>query len=72
MSLAVKVSAAPDKGKANTAVIELLARAFDLPKSRFQVISGETHRNKVVFVACEPQVMEKRLAALLDGFGKDK
>jgi uncharacterized protein (TIGR00251 family) len=51
VSLAVKVSAPPDKGKANKAVIEALAEAFGLPKSAFAIVSGETSRHKVVSVA---------------------
>jgi uncharacterized protein len=51
VSLAVKVSAPPDKGKANRAVIEVLAEAFRLPKSAFTIVSGETDRHKVVSVA---------------------
>ena len=51
VSLAVKVSAPPDKGKANRAVIEVLAMAFGLPKSAFAIVSGETDRHKVVSVA---------------------
>lgn len=51
VALAVRVTAPPDKGKANQAVIALLARTFRLPKSAFTLIAGETGRNKVVFVA---------------------
>ena len=51
VSLAVKVSAPPDNGKANRAVIEVLAKAFGLPKSAFALVSGETSRHKVVSVA---------------------
>jgi len=51
VSLAVKVSAPPDKGKANRAVIAVLAAAFNLPKSAFAIVSGEADRNKVVSVA---------------------
>jgi uncharacterized protein len=51
VSLAVKVSAPPDKGKANKAVIAVLAKAFDMPKSAFAIVSGETDRHKVVSVA---------------------
>lgn len=49
-ALAIKVSAPPDKGKANKAVIAVLAKAFGLPKSAFSIVSGETSRHKVVSV----------------------
>jgi uncharacterized protein len=51
VSLSVKVSAPPDKGKANKAVIEVLAGTFGLPKSAFAIVSGETDRHKVLSVA---------------------
>jgi hypothetical protein len=49
-SLKVKVTAAPEKGKANAAVCELLADVFDVPKRSVTVISGETSRTKVVAI----------------------
>ena len=54
VSLAVKVTAAPDKGRANKAVIETLARASRLPKSAFTLVSGETDRNKTLLVTGNP------------------
>jgi len=43
----VKVRAVAEKGKANTAVIALLARQIGIPKSALALVSGETDRNKV-------------------------
>lgn len=42
-----KVSVPPKKGKANEKVIELLAKYFNLPKSKIRLVSGETYREKV-------------------------
>ena len=44
----VKVTAPPDKGKANAAVCELLAEAFDVPKSHVRVVRGETSHSKQI------------------------
>lgn len=49
--LRVRVKAVPDRGKANAAVVALLARALDVPKSRVSVTAGETARLKTVLVA---------------------
>ena len=38
----VKVAAAPEKGKANAALCEYLARKFGVAKSRVRIVSGET------------------------------
>lgn len=44
--LQVKVTAAPEKGKANEAVIELLSEALDISKSSIRLVSGGTSRIK--------------------------
>jgi uncharacterized protein (TIGR00251 family) len=45
-ALRVAVTAAPDKGKANEAIAELLAKTFDIPKSAVELITGATSRQK--------------------------
>ena len=62
VSLAVKVTAVPDKGKANKAVIETLAKACRLPKSAFELVSGETERNKTLLVTGNPAELEALIA----------
>lgn len=46
----VRVRAAPQEGKANEAVVRLLARHFGLPGSAVSIVRGFTVRNKVVEV----------------------
>lgn len=46
--LRVHVTAVPEGGKANAAVLKLLAKALGLPKSRLTIIQGETGRDKVL------------------------
>lgn len=48
--LRVYTTVAPENGRANGAVIELLSKHFDVPKSRIKIIRGETSRDKVVTV----------------------
>jgi uncharacterized protein (TIGR00251 family) len=47
----VSVTEAPEKGKANRAVIEVSADALGVSKSRITVVSGETSHDKQVLVA---------------------
>jgi uncharacterized protein len=49
--LKIKVSAPPEEGKANTAVLELLADVLSIPKSRLEVVAGQQSRHKRVGVA---------------------
>jgi hypothetical protein len=49
-AIKVYVKAAPDKGKANKAVIELIAEHYGVRKSDVAIVSGETARKKIVEV----------------------
>jgi uncharacterized protein (TIGR00251 family) len=46
--LKVKVSQPPEDGKANKAVIELLAEYFKVRKNAISIITGESSRNKII------------------------
>jgi uncharacterized protein YggU (UPF0235/DUF167 family) len=46
----VRVGAAPERGRANDAVVRLLAARLDLPRSAISLVSGGTGRDKVVEV----------------------
>ncbi len=47
-ALKLLVRAAPEKGKANNALIKLLAKAWRLPRGRLSIISGAKDRNKTL------------------------
>ncbi len=46
----VRVSAAPEDGKANDAVVRLLADVLQLPERRIEIVSGRASRDKVVLL----------------------
>lgn len=46
--LQVRVTAPPVDGKANKALIQLLAKEFKTPKSKIHIVQGETSRDKVI------------------------
>lgn len=54
--LKVWVNSPPVDGAANEAVIEILAKFLAIPKSRFQIVSGSSSRNKRISVADIGQV----------------
>ncbi len=64
MRLAVKVAAPPDKGKANAAIIKLLAKTLGAPKSAFIIASGETSRLKTIDINGDANDLAAALAAL--------
>lgn len=61
--LKVAVTAAPEAGRANAALLGLLAAAWDLPKSSLAVIAGAADRRKTVLAAGEPAALARRLEA---------
>lgn len=46
----VRVTAAPEGGKANEAVLDLLAERLELPRRSLSIVSGHTAREKVVLM----------------------
>jgi uncharacterized protein YggU (UPF0235/DUF167 family) len=63
--LAVRVRAVPDRGRANEAVIALLAKALAVPKSTVRVTAGLTARTKTLAISGDPAVLAAAFAALL-------
>ena len=63
-ALKVSVTAAPEKGKANAAVIALLSEKLGVPKSAIEVVRGETSRLKTVRIR---GVAKETVSALLSG-----
>lgn len=61
-ALKVSVTAAPEKGKANAAVIALVSKHLGLPKSAVEIVHGETSRLKTLRIH---GVEKAQLAALL-------
>lgn len=47
-SYKIHLLAAPEKGKANEALLSLLADFFNCPKSQIKILSGEKARHKRV------------------------
>ena len=63
-SLKVCVTAPPDRGKANAAVIETLARALGIPRDAVRIVAGETSRRKVVDIdGLDEREIRRRLAS---------
>jgi uncharacterized protein YggU (UPF0235/DUF167 family) len=58
----VRVGAVPERGKANEAVIELLAQRLELPQESIELVSGHSSRDKIVeLTGIERAEAERRL-----------
>jgi len=44
----VSVTEVPEKGKANKALVKILAKSFNVPLQAVEIISGLSSRNKIV------------------------
>ena len=62
----VAVTAPPDKGKANAAILEVLAEALGMKASQLALISGETSRRKRILLGgLTVEEADRRIASAL-------
>jgi uncharacterized protein len=62
----VAVTAAPDKGHANDAIVAVLAIALDLKRSQIELINGLRSRHKTFLLrGVTPQELQSKLRSLL-------
>jgi uncharacterized protein len=60
----LRVAAAPERGRANEAVLELLADTLAVPRANVALVSGAGSRNKIVeLTGLEPEEIDRRLAS---------
>jgi hypothetical protein len=62
--LKARVRAVPESGKANTALIELLAETLSVPKSAVRIAAGGSARLKRIEIAGDGAALAARLEAL--------
>jgi uncharacterized protein len=59
------VTAPAEDGRANEALLRLLAQAWHLPRCDLAIVAGAASRRKTVRVAGDPQQLLDRLGALI-------
>mgnify|MGYP000735950613 CR=1 FL=1 len=72
-ALKIKLNAPPVEGKANKALIQLVAKLLKCPKSNVEIVSGQASRNKRLLLRIEPgphsaahrQALRKKLGTQL-------
>lgn len=60
-ALKLTVASAPERGKANRAVVKLLAEALGVPSSSVTIAAGATSQDKVVEIALAPAAVRALL-----------
>ena len=68
-TLRARVGAPPEGGRANAALVKLLAKAWRVPKGSIEIQAGRSERNKTLLVAGDPAELLPRLEAWLDRIG---
>ena len=68
----IRVTAAPERGRANEAVLRLLADTLAVPRAAVTLVSGHGGREKIVELSgVGPALIERRLAsAVATGRGR--
>ena len=59
-SMKLKITAAPEKGKANSAICEFLADQFGVPKRDVQIVRGETAPVKQILITSAGETSQYR------------
>ena len=60
----IRVAAPADRGRANDAVVRLLAATLSLPRDAVTLVSGRTNRDKIVELSgIDPVRIDERLSA---------
>ena len=62
--LKARVRAVPEDGKANAALVELIAKALRVPRSAVTVVAGQTSRVKTLEIAGDGAELAAALAAV--------
>jgi uncharacterized protein (TIGR00251 family) len=63
-ALRVAITAPPEKGKANVAILVFLAECLGCRPSQIRLLSGETSRQKRYLVGLEPEELRQRIEKL--------
>lgn len=68
--LRVSVTAPPAEGRANDALLQLLAKEWGLARRDLAIVGGSKSRSKIVRIAGETSLLLKRLGAALAALPK--
>jgi uncharacterized protein len=61
-TIRIRLTAPPVEGKANSALIDFLARVLGARRSEIEIVAGETSRNKLVAITdIDPQTVQEKL-----------
>ena len=66
-TIKIHIAAPPVDGEANAELIDFLAGVLNIPKSRLEIVAGETGRDKLIAVLdMDAETAHRRIVAHLD------
>ena len=65
VALKVAVTAPPESGKANAALVALLGKSWRLPKSAIEIVGGAADRRKTLLLRGDPASLFATISALI-------
>lgn len=68
--LKVAVTAVPEDGKANAALIKLLSKEWKVAKTTVMIVSGHTDRRKTLLLDGDPATLSPRLEQWISRYQK--
>lgn len=61
-TIKIRLTSPPVEGKANNALVDFLADVLDVPRSRIDIVAGETGRDKLVSIlGLDAQTVQERI-----------
>lgn len=63
-AIAARVRAVPENGKANTALVRLIAKFLEVPKSRVEIVTGTKSRLKTLRIDGDRSGLTARIATI--------
>ena len=64
-SLKIKLDVPPVEGKANEKLIKFLAKLLGVPKTSITIVSGETGKNKILFIKGDAEELSAKITSFL-------
>lgn len=66
-TIKVRIAASPSDGEANAELMNFLAEVLGVPKSRVEIVAGESGRDKLISILdMDAQTAHQRIVAHLD------
>ncbi len=69
VALKARVNEPPEGGKANAALVKLLAKTWKLPKTAIRIVTGHGQRQKTLLISGDPTALQARLESWQAGLG---